>query len=141
MAVPTLIASLLLIVVGIVSYVNGTPGDDGKVSPTALIPAFVGAVLAVCGLLAFNDKFRKHAMHAAAALATLGVLGVAVMVIKGIVRLAQGEALARPLAFWMQTIMLLILVIFVALCVRSFIEARRARTVFSTRRAAHSRRS
>src|SRR5947209_20632878 len=75
MAVPTLIASLLLIVVGVVSYANGTPGDDGKVSPTALIPAFFGAVLAICGLLAFKDNLRKHAMHAAAVVGLLGALG------------------------------------------------------------------
>ena len=75
MAIPTLITAILLIVVGVVSYANGTPGADGKVSPTALIPAFVGGVLAVCGLLAFSDKLRKHAMHFAAMVGVVGFLG------------------------------------------------------------------
>jgi hypothetical protein len=112
----------LLILLGIAGYAMSEPR-----ALTALIPAFFGLPIAICGAIALNPAARKHAMHAAAALATLGVLGTAAMVIKGIIRRAQGEALARPLAFWMQTIMLLILVIFVALCVRSFIEARRAR--------------
>ena len=50
MAVPTLIISILLIVVGVVGYAGQDPNPEtGKVSPTALIPAVVGGVLAVCG--------------------------------------------------------------------------------------------
>ena len=115
------------IIIGVLLILLGVVGFSMSGAVTALIPAFLGLPIAICGGIALNPAARKHAMHAAAALATLGVLGVAVMVIKGIATLARGESLPRPIAFWMQTIMLLILIVFVGLCVRSFIEARRAR--------------
>ena len=72
MAIPTLVTAILLIVVGVVGYVQ-QPADAK--SPTALIPAAIGGMLAVCGLLAFNDKFRKHAMHFAAIVGLVGAIG------------------------------------------------------------------
>ncbi len=51
--------------------------DPDKQSVTALIPAFFGAALIVCGLLAFAKKWRKHAMHAAAGIGLLGFLAAA----------------------------------------------------------------
>jgi uncharacterized membrane protein len=117
-----IVFGVLLILLGVVGYAMSEPR-----AVTALIPAFFGLPIAICGGVALNPGARKHAMHAAAALGTLGLLGVAGMVIPRAIKLAGGEPLARPLAFWMQTIMLLILIIFVGLCVRSFIEARRAR--------------
>src|SRR5438477_11877941 len=76
MAVPTLITAILLIVVGVVGYAGQDPNPEtGKVSPTALIPAMVGGALAICGLLAFSDKARKHAMHVAAIVGILGLVG------------------------------------------------------------------
>jgi uncharacterized membrane protein len=114
---------ILLILLGIVGFAMSAPR-----AVTALIPAFFGLPIAICGAIALNPNARKHAMHIAAAFATIGFLGAASMVIKGIITLARGAALPRPLAFWMQTIMLVLLGIFVYLCIRSFIEARRART-------------
>ena len=52
MAVPTLIAAVLLIAVGAMGYASQ---DPDKASITALIPAFLGGALAICGLLAFKD--------------------------------------------------------------------------------------
>jgi hypothetical protein len=125
MAVPTLITALLLIVVGVVSYANGTPGDDGKVSPTALIPAFVGGVLAVCGLLAFNDKFRKHAMHGAAMVGVVGALGGFMPLIRQYSKTGEFDP-TKPSAI-SGMLMILICAVFVGLCVNSFIQARKAR--------------
>jgi drug/metabolite transporter (DMT)-like permease len=125
MAVPTLITAILLIVVGVVGYANGTPGDDGKVSPTALIPAFIGAVLAVCGLLAFNDKFRKHAMHLAAAVGLLGAIGGFMPIIRQISKTGEFDP-TKPSAIAGE-LMILICLVFVGLCVNSFIQARKAR--------------
>ena len=125
MAVPTLITALLLIVVGVVSYVNGTPGDDGKVSPTALIPAFVGAVLAVCGLLAMKPNLRKHAMHLAAMVGLLGALGGFMPLIRQYNKTGEFDP-TKPSAIAGE-LMILICAVFVGLCVNSFIQARKAR--------------
>jgi hypothetical protein len=122
MAVPTLIAATLLIVVGVTGYANQ---DPAKASPTALIPAFLGGALAICGLLAFKAGLRKHAMHAAAVLALLGGLGAPYPIIK---RLAKGNevSLSEP-AVISATLSTLICFAFLALCVNSFIQLRKAR--------------
>ena len=127
MAVPTLITAILLIVVGVVGYAGQDPNPEtGKVSWTALIPAIVGGILAVCGLLAFNDKLRKHAMHLAAVVGVVGFLG-------GFMPLQRqykntGELdLTKPSAT-SGLLMIVICAVFVGLCVKSFIDARTART-------------
>jgi uncharacterized membrane protein HdeD (DUF308 family) len=125
MAIPALIAGILLIVVGAVGYANATPGDDGKVSPTAMIPALFGVMLAICGLLAFNDKFRKHAMHVAAIVGVLGVLGGFMPIIRQYSKTGSFDPL-KPSAVAGE-LMILICAVFVGLCVNSFIQARRAR--------------
>ena len=125
MAVPTMITAVLLIVVGVVAYANGTPGDDGKVSPTALIPAFFGVVIGICGVLAVNDKFRKHAMHVAAAVGLLGAIGGFMPLIRQYNKTGSFDPL-KPSAVAGE-LMILICLVFVGLCVKSFISARRAR--------------
>jgi uncharacterized membrane protein len=125
MAVPTLITAVLLIVVGVVAYANGTPGDDGKVSPTALIPAFFGLVIGICGLLAFNAKFRKHAMHLAAMVGLLGAIGGFMPLIRQYNKTGSFDPL-KPSAVAGE-LMILICLVFVGLCVKSFIAARKAR--------------
>ena len=54
---------LILIVLGLASYFL-----TGRVSVTALIPAFFGSVFIILALVARNESARKHAMHAAVAL-------------------------------------------------------------------------
>jgi hypothetical protein len=130
MAVPTLITAVLLIVVGVVGYANGTPGDDGKVSKTALIPAFIGGVLAICGLLAFNDKFRKHAMHLAAVVGLVGAIGGFMPLIRQYNKTGSFDPL-KPSAISGE-LMILICLVFVGLCVNSFIQARKARKAKET---------
>src|SRR5688500_15726888 len=94
-------------------------------SVTALIPAFIGLPLLALGLIAeAKPASRKHTMHAAAALGTLGFLGT----IGGLVKAIQwmgGTVPGRPAAVRVQAIMAVMCAIFVALCVRSFIAARR----------------
>jgi hypothetical protein len=68
-----------------------------------------------------------HAMHAAATLALVGFLAM----IPGLVKLARwagGTVPARPAAVVSQSIMAGLMLVFLVLCVRSFINARRART-------------
>jgi uncharacterized membrane protein HdeD (DUF308 family) len=113
----TLLLGVVLIVLGIIGFIPHQ-------APTALIPAAFGLVFAILGVLAGQEAFRKHAMHAAAALGLIGFLGAAVMVIRA---LAAG-VIERPLAFTLQIAMAVLCVGFVALCVKSFIDARRRRS-------------
>jgi uncharacterized membrane protein (UPF0136 family) len=122
MAVRTIIAALLLIVIGILGYVNQ---DSDKASPTALIPAFFGGALALCGLLALKDNLRKHAMHAAAALALIGFLALPMPVYT---RLAKGSPITfDQLAVVSSVLSSGICLVLLVLCVNSFIQARKAR--------------
>lgn len=127
MAVPTLITAVLLILVGIVGYAGQDPNPEtGKVSITAMIPAFVGVLLGICGLLAFNDKIRKHAMHVAAVIGVIGFFG-GFMPLQRQYKLTGSIDPTKPSAI-SGLLMVLICAIFVGLCVNSFIQARKART-------------
>jgi uncharacterized membrane protein HdeD (DUF308 family) len=121
MPIVTIVYGLLLVVLG-VGFYAGT----GEASVTALIPAFFGVPLLVCGVLARRERLLKHAMHAAAVLGLLAFLGG----LPGLVRFfvfIHGGTVARPNAVLEQAILAALSLVFVALCVRSFIEARRAR--------------
>src|SRR5262245_41081297 len=91
-------------------------------SVTPLIPAFGGIVFVILGALGFKDGLRKHVMHAAAALGLLGFIGGAMGVPNLITHLSGGEV-KRPAAAVEQSLMSLICLVFVILCVRSFIAA------------------
>jgi hypothetical protein len=108
---------LILIVLGVASYVY-----TGRTSVTALIPAFFGIVLVLCALVARNESARKHAMHAAVA---VGLLGALAALGRGVPAALGGDA-ARP-AVMSQLAMGVLLLIYVALGVQSFIAARKAR--------------
>jgi hypothetical protein len=98
----------------------------GMVSWTALIPALFGVPLLVLGALALKPALRKHAMHGAAALGLLGLLGSAMGVPKAVTLLAGGTV-ARPAAAVSKAIMAVLCLAFLALCVKSFVDARRNR--------------
>ena len=108
---------IVLIVLGLIGYFG-----TGRVSVTALIPAFFGAVFVILALVARSDAARKHAMHAAVAIALIGLLGTLVRLIPA---LAAGQ-LTRP-AVLAQLVMSILLAGYVALGVKSFKDARRAR--------------
>ena len=117
----TVLFGVILIGLGVIGYFV-----TGRQSPTALIPAFAGVVFLVLGLVGQKPGARKHAMHAAAALGVLGFLGTAPGLIK-FFRMLGGAEVARPAAVRTQAIMAVLCLVFVILCVRSFIAARRAR--------------
>lgn len=125
MAIPTVMCGLILTAIGSYGYLNATPNAEGKVSPTALIPAVIGALILICGALSFKDGLRKHAMHFAAMLGVLGFLGGFAPPIR---QLATGKELnlTAPAAV-AGLAMSLVCAAFVAMCVRSFIAARKAR--------------
>jgi len=118
----TIITGLFLIAIGLVGYFG-----TGMVSWTALIPALFGLPLAILGWIALKEHLRKHAMHAAVMVGLLGFIGAAYSFSKPLRVLLSGQELERPIAAVMQGIMVLTCAIFVGLCVKSFVDARRAR--------------
>jgi hypothetical protein len=125
----TIVIGILLVLLGVVGYAGVLGGGSGHV--TALIPAFFGVVLAILGGLALKPNLRKHAMHAAAALGVLGLAGTVPGVIK-MLKWLGGTTPQRSGAVIAQTIMAAICVVFVVLCVQSFIAARKAREAGAT---------
>lgn len=113
----------VLCAIGLWGYLGS---DPDKQSVTALIPAFFGAALIVCGVLAMAAKWRKHAMHAAAGIGLLGFLAAAG---RGLPKL--GSAISDDPTIHraprLVLLMALVCLIFVATCVWSFIAARRRR--------------
>ena len=63
---------LLLTGLGLLAYFGFA--DAAERSWTALIPAFAGVPLLVCGWIGRREHARKHAMHAAMVIALLGVI-------------------------------------------------------------------
>ena len=122
MARPTIVCGILLVLVGVIGY--GTADAETR-SPTALIPAFVGAVLVACGALAFNEKRRKHVMHLAAMVGLVGMIGGFMPLVRQYKKTGEFDP-AKPSAIAGE-LMILICGVFVWLCVGSFIAARKAR--------------
>jgi peptidoglycan/LPS O-acetylase OafA/YrhL len=116
-----MIFGVLLAVLGVVLYAMSDP--DHK-SYTAFIPSAFGAVLIVIGQIAQSgsDKVRMHSMHAAA---LVGLIGLAIPAYRAIAALAGGSEM--NLAIGGQIIMAVLCGAFLALCVKSFIDVRKAR--------------
>jgi hypothetical protein len=127
----TILFGAALTALGVVSYTGAVEyfGSKPYSSVTALIPAFVGVPLILCGLIALNERYLKHAMHAAAAVGLLGLLGALGRAGPSLpVAFREGEAgLQNPSAFHSVVAMAVLCGVFVGLCVNSFIAARRRR--------------
>ena len=127
MARTTIIIGVALILLGLFSYLVLPSMLGLQASPTALIPAAFGLPLLILGFLARDDAKRKTAMHIAAALGLIGFVASAAMGVPKLLTMLSGGTVNRPAAVVVQCIMALFLGVFTALCVRSFIEARRQR--------------
>jgi fucose 4-O-acetylase-like acetyltransferase len=121
----TVFIGVCLAVLGAGSFVG-----TGSQHPTALIPLWFGLVLAVCGVLAKteNAKRRMLWMHVAVTVALIGMLGAGARVVAGCVGKMNGHPV-DAIALACQSLMTLVCAVFVAYCVRSFMAARRERTV------------
>lgn len=122
MAKLTVVFGVLLIALGAVAFV--VLGHH----PHTLIPAIFGLLLVVFGALAITEDAKKRMlfMHIAVTVGLLGFLGTIPGII-GVIQMAAGHATARPDAAKVQAIMGTLCLVFVLLCVRSFIAARRNR--------------
>lgn len=124
MARTAMLFGVLLIALGLVGYfVPEKLGDVGPkgTSPTALIPAGIGAVLFICGLIVeFAPHLRKHVMHLAAAVGLIGALGGVMPLMRSEMDFSKSSAVSGLL-------MIILCGLFVVLCVRSFVLSRIAR--------------
>ena len=124
MARLTRVFGIVLVVLGAVYFVM-----TGSAHPTALIPAYFGVVLFLCGFLANTEDAKKRMlwMHIAV---TVGLLGFLFPAFRGGMALTHSATLTvvQRTAAQEEVVMAVICGIFTALCVRSFIAARVART-------------
>jgi protein-S-isoprenylcysteine O-methyltransferase Ste14 len=112
---------VVLVVVGVWAY---TASGGADASPTALIPAMLGLLLVLAGLVGLRGgTARRHAMHAAAAVALLGVLGSLGQLVASPAAASDHAGIARTAG----VLNLLLCAAFLVAAVRSFRAARRAR--------------
>ena len=121
MASTTIVFGVILILLGLGGYFG-----SGMASITALIPTLFGVLLAALGAIAKNPERRKLAMHVAVTVGLIGFLGSVPGLLKA-GALISGGPLERPMAVAAQSVMAILMAIFVAMCVKSFIDARRNR--------------
>lgn len=115
---------VLLILIAVAGFVA-----TGSSHPTSLIPAGIGLLFCVFGVLAGSPDPKKRMlwMHIAVTVALLLFLGTIPADI-AVLRLSRGADLPHPIAIEEKAAMSLLCLLFVLLCIRSFIEARRNRT-------------
>ncbi len=122
MAKLTIGFGLVLIVLGRWGFVA-----TGSAHPTALIPVWFGLALALFGALATTEDAKRRMlwMHFAVTVGLLGFLGSFSRAIDEYIQ-AHGMPLAHPVAVEDQAAMAAVCAVYVGLCVRSFIAARRS---------------
>lgn len=124
MAKTTIIFGILLVIVGLVGFYC-----TGAIHPTALIPMWFGLALGIGGFLAISpsEGRRKLFMHINVTVGLVGFIGAVGSALHG-----YGHARSLGIdpdykAMTAQLAMAVLLLIYVNLCVRSFIQARRSR--------------
>jgi len=104
---------LLLVATGLGGYYFA----DAK-QPMLLIPAVLGIAMFVCGVVAAQGAMRMLAMHVAALIGLIGFVGPVVTLFKDV---------ANTPAVLSKGLTSSLCLMFVMLCMNSFLEARRAR--------------
>ncbi len=117
----TVAVGVILCAIGLFGYFGSASENP---SPTALIPAAFGVLLIALGIVAHKANARKHAMHAAAA---VGLVGFLMAGGRGFMKLGLAASddltISRPVRLVL--LMAIVCLVYVILCVRSFIAARR----------------
>ena len=125
MAKLTIALGVLLILVAVLGFVY-----TGSSHPTALIPGVVGLLFILFGVLANSENPKKRMlwMHIAVTVALLMFLGTIKSDID-VIRLSHGAYFPHPIAVEEKAVTSLLCLLYVLLCIRSFIAARRQRLV------------
>jgi uncharacterized membrane protein len=123
MAKVTLVFALLLAVLGLAGYLG-----TGSLHPTALIPTWIGLALGLFGFLAIspNEGHRKLFMHVNVTIALLAWIGTCVEITRSTIAAHALGKSPDPIAMYSKQALALILIIYVLLCIRSFVAARRS---------------
>jgi hypothetical protein len=124
MAKVTIVFGILLIILGLVGFFA-----TGAIHHTALIPTWFGLALGIGGFLAISpsEKRRKIFMHINV---TVGLLGLIGSVASALHEYGHARSLGLEpdhAALAAQITMAVLLLIYVNLCIRSFIQARSSR--------------
>ena len=98
----------------------------GSVHKTALIPCAFGVLFLLLATLSRKESLRKHVMHAAVLVALLALLGTAKS-LAYLPDLFRGTS-EKPAAVITQSLNAGLSLLYIILAVRSFIQARRARS-------------
>jgi hypothetical protein len=124
MAKTTIIFAVLLIILGLVGFFY-----TGSIHYTALIPTWFGLALGVFGFLAMSpsESRRKLFMHINVTIGAVGFLGAVVEALRGYGAARSAGLNPDYIALASKLIMAALLLNYVFLCVKSFIEVRRAR--------------
>lgn len=119
----TLVFAGLLVALGLAGYLG-----TGSQHPTALIPTWFGVALGIFGLLAISpsESRRKLFMHFNVTIGLLGFLGGAIEAIRGYLHARSAGLEPDQIALASKVTMAGLMLIYVILCVRSFIAARRS---------------
>ena len=122
MALVTLVFAVLLAGLGLGGYLG-----TGSLHPTALIPLWFGVAFGVFGALAISksEGRRELFIHINVLIAVLGFAGTVAEMLRS---LASGKELDLT-ALAAQLAMAWLLLIYVILCVRSFLSARQSEVV------------
>ena len=125
MAKMTIVFGILLIVLGVTGYVS-----TGSAHPTALIPAACGILFILFGAMASSDNSKKRMlwMHISVTVALLLFLSL-IRADIDVIRLSRGASFPYPAAVIEKSATSLLSLLYVLFCVRSFIAARRQRTL------------
>ena len=123
MAKVTLVFAALLVALGLAGYLG-----TGSQYPTALIPTWFGVALGVFGFLAISpsESRRKLFMHVNVTIGLLGFLGGAIEAVRGYVHAKSAGLEPDQIALASKTTLAGLMLLYVILCVRSFIAARRS---------------
>src|ERR1700733_16226343 len=123
MAKVTLVFAVLLIALGLIGFLG-----TGSQYRTALIPTWFGVALGIFGFLAVSpsESRRKLFMHINVTIALLGFIGSTVEAIRGYVHATSAGIEPDQIALASKGTLAGLLLIYVILCVRSFIAARRS---------------
>lgn len=122
MAKVTLVFAVLLILLGLIGFLG-----TGSQHYTALIPTWFGLALGLFGFLAISpsESRRKLFMHINVTIGLLGFLGAASEAVRGYVHATSAGHQPDIIALESKLAMAGLLLVYVILCVRSFIAARR----------------
>ena len=109
----TILFGLLLVAIGLGGYYFAAAKQ-----PMVLIPAVLGIAMFVCGVVAAQGAMRMLAIHVAALIGVIGFVGPLV---------ALFEDTANTAAVLAKGLTSALCLMFVLMCVNSFLEVRRAR--------------